>query len=424
MISSTFIFAWLVNFAQYMVFYLLVTIMALYAAEQFGANDTEGGFASSAFIVGATIARLFSGMLVDAFGRKRCLVLSAIIVSLACIAYIPAHSLVLLIFVRIVHGAFYAIASTAVMAVAQSVIPAQRRAEGTGYFALGTTLAAALGPAAGVAITRSVDYVAVFELVTALSVIAIILAFFLRVPEEEHRGTRHGLRSMIHPHAAPIGVFMLLVGVGYSGVITYINAYSRDYGLETGAGLFFIAYAAISLIMRLFLGRLQDRNGDNLVVYSAVVTFAIGLGLLAGATSDWVVVLAGLFIGIGYGSLVPASQAIAVRLVPTTEMGAGISTLYLLLDVGVGFGPIALGVLISASDYRTMYWVLTAVVIASGVVYLLVHGRSDNATAQAPEVILEAHEQQPAETPDMVVTDTRVSQEGVARTKDRGLDSE
>lgn len=119
---------------------------------------------------------------------------------------------------RIVHGAFYAIASTAVMAVAQSVIPAQRRAEGTGYFALGTTLAVALGPAAGMAITRSVDYVAVFELVTALSVIAIILAFFLRVPEEEHRGTRHGLRSMIHPHAAPIGVFMLLVGVGYSGV--------------------------------------------------------------------------------------------------------------------------------------------------------------------------------------------------------------
>ena len=97
--------------------------------------------------------------------------------------------------------------------------------------------------------------------------------------------------------------------------------------------MFFIAYAAISLIMRLFLGRLQDRNGDNLVVYSAVV-------------------------------------------------------------------------------------------IASGVVYLLVHGRSDNATAQAPEVILEAHEQQPAETPDMVVTDTPVSQEGVARTKDRGLDSE
>lgn len=392
LLTSTFVFAWLVNFAQFMVFYLLVTIMALYAAQQFGASETAGGFASSAFVVGATAARLFSGMLVDAIGRKKSLIISLIVIVLACLAYFPAHSLVLLILVRIVHGAFYAIASTAVMAVAQSVIPATRRAEGTGYFALGTTLSAALGPAAGLALTHKWSYTAVFDIVTALAVLAFAFALFIRNPEEAHHGGGRSLRSMIHPHVAPIGVFMLLIGVGYAGVITYINAYSRANGLEAGASLFFIAYAAISLVMRLFLGRVQDRNGDNVVIYSAVVTFAIGLALLAAASTNWMVVVAGLFVGLGYGSLLPAAQAIAVRLVPTKEMGAGISTLFLFLDVGVGFGPIALGMLITATGYQTMYWVLTGLVIVSGVVYLFVHGSSDRsrANAHAPEVHLEA----------------------------------
>ncbi|MCG7447486.1 hypothetical protein MHK11_04215 [Corynebacterium aurimucosum] len=51
--------------------------------------------------------------------------------------------------------AAYAVASTAIMAVAQSVIPDERRAEGTGYFALGTTLATARGPAAGLAVSTA-----------------------------------------------------------------------------------------------------------------------------------------------------------------------------------------------------------------------------------------------------------------------------
>ena len=104
LITPTFIFAWLVNFAQFSVFYLLVTIMALYAVEQFQASDTAGGFASSAFVVGATIARLFSGYIVDAMGRKRSLVVSLIVVTIAMALYFPAQSLPLLFGVRILHG--------------------------------------------------------------------------------------------------------------------------------------------------------------------------------------------------------------------------------------------------------------------------------------------------------------------------------
>ncbi|MEM5986070.1 MFS transporter [Corynebacterium hesseae] len=351
--------------------------MALYAVEQFQASDTAGGFASSAFVVGATIARLFSGYIVDAAGRKRSLVISLIVVTVAMALYFPAQSLPLLFAVRIVHGFGYAVASTAVMAVAQSVIPDHRRAEGTGYFALGTTLATAFGPAAGLAIVHNAGYNSVFLVALTLTVVALGLGLVVKAPAQEHRSVSFSLGNIVHPAVAPFGVFILLVGVAYTGIITFLNGYSSHAGLEKGASYFFLAYAVVSLILRFVLGKLQDRRGDNIIIYSSLVFFIAGLAVLASAGADWQIVAAGALVGIGYGSILPAGQAIAVRLVPMREMGAGISTFFLLLDLGIGFGPILLGQVISATGYSAMYWMLAALMLVASVVYFIVHGRKD-----------------------------------------------
>ena len=131
--SPAFIISWLINFSMYLVFYLSITVMALYAVQRFSASDAAGGFAASSFVVGATIARLFSGYLVDTFGGRRIMLGSLAVIVAACAAYMWAASLPVLIAIRIIHGLTYAFASTAVMAAAQTAIPASRRAEGTGY---------------------------------------------------------------------------------------------------------------------------------------------------------------------------------------------------------------------------------------------------------------------------------------------------
>lgn len=127
LVTPAFGLAWLVNFCQYLAFYILVTTMALYAVKQFAASDAASGLASSAFVVGATLARVFAGYLVDTFGQRKTLLVSLIVVVIACGLYLPAGSLVLLIAVRMLHGIGYAFASTATMALAQSVIPRATR---------------------------------------------------------------------------------------------------------------------------------------------------------------------------------------------------------------------------------------------------------------------------------------------------------
>src|SRR5699024_5329986 len=177
----------------------------------------------------------------------------------------------------------------------------------------------------------------------------------------------------------PIGVFMLIVGVSYSGVITFLMSYSEQRGTQTGASVFFLAYAAAMFISRFFLGRIQDERGDNAVVYFGVAMFILALVVLALAGNDALVIVAGVLSGLGYGTLMPASQSFAVRLVYPSRLGTGISTLMLLVDVGVALGPILLGSLISATGYSAMYLLLAGLVAVAGVFYFFVHGRRPQA---------------------------------------------
>ncbi|WP_423447148.1 MFS transporter [Kocuria sp. KSNUG] len=383
LVTPTFVVAWVVNFLQYLTFYMLVTTMALYAVKSFAASDAVGGFASSAFVVGATLARLVSGYLVDVLGRRRMLLIALVVVAVACALYIPAGSLPVLIAVRMVHGFGYAFASTAVMTIAQSVIPDSRRGEGTGYFALGTTLATAIGPALGLFLVGNLDYTWLFWTTLATAVLGLVLGIFLREPlaqqEAKAERSKFSLSDIAHPSVLPIGSFMLVVGVCYAGVITYLNAYAEDRGVTTGAALFFVAYAVAMLVMRLVLGKVQDQRGDNVVVYMGLICFAVALGILAVATQDWQVVVAGAMTGLGYGTLMPAAQAIAVSAVPAHKLGTGISTLLLLMDVGVGIGPVVLGLLLSATGFGTMYTVLAVLVVVAALLYHAVHGRHPHA---------------------------------------------
>ncbi|QGU03370.1 Bicyclomycin resistance protein [Corynebacterium comes] len=384
LITPTFVLAWVVNFLQYLLFYLLVTTIALYAVREFAASQTASGLAASSFVIGATVGRIFCGYVIDTLGKRPVLLVSAIIVTLTSVLYLWVDSLVLLIAVRTVHGFAYAFASTALMAIAQTAIPSRRRAEGTGYFALTSTLATAVGPALGLALVGAFTYEILFIASLALAVLALVLSIFLRpsaarrramAAEKKTTRPRFSFRDIAHPAVAPIGGFMLLVGLCYGGVITYLNGYAVERDVLAGAGLFFLAYAVPVLLMRPLLGRLQDRRGDNIVIYLGLAFFAPAMGLLAVATADWHIVVAGALTGLGYGTLMPACQAIAVNAVPREKLGTGISTLFLFMDVGFGLGPVLLGALVAATGYATMYAALAGVVIFAAVFYFAVHGR-------------------------------------------------
>ncbi|WP_210769270.1 MFS transporter [Occultella kanbiaonis] len=383
--SREFVLAWIVNFFLAFVFYFLMTTMAVYAIKEFIAGETASGLAASMFVIGSTTARLFAGNLVELVGRRRNLLIALVVGALASLAYFPASSYGSLLVVRFLHGASFAIASTTAMTLAQSVIPRARRGEGTGYFTLSMTLATALGPLLGLLLVDHVGYGALFAGSAVASVLALVIALFLRTrdlaPDREARARLLRFRpaDMLHPAVLPVASFMLVLAICYSGVLTYLQPFAAEAGLAGGASIFFLVYAASMLLTRTIMGRLQDRRGDNAVIVFAVLAFAAGLALLGLAGSDALVIVAGVAMGLGFGSLLGALQAVAVSKVPMRRVGVAISTHYFMVDLGIGIGPVLLGLGLGVFGFDTMYLVLAVVALVSLGLYELVHGRYERA---------------------------------------------
>ena len=143
-----------------------------------------------------------------------------------------------------------------------------------------------------------------------------------------------------------------------------------------------MVYAIAILVSRPFTGRLMDLKGANFVMYPAFILFTAGLLLLSTAHSGIIMLIAGAFIGLGFGNMQSSTQAIAIKLTPTHRMGLATSTFFIALDAGLGFGPYLLGFLIPATGYSTMYGIMGILVLATSVLYYFLHGKKEHITEE------------------------------------------
>ncbi|MCQ9388519.1 MFS transporter [Brevibacterium sp. 50QC2O2] len=379
--TGNFVLAIFVNLFLCMVFYLLVTSMAGYALTRFHTGQALAGLASSAFITGSVLGRIFAGKYIDLVGRKRALLITLVASIGVALVHQAVGGIWLLIALRFLHGAVYGFSHSVLMVAAQSLIPAARRAEGTGYFGVAGSLASAAGPAVAVALVHSVGYDWLFTAAAASSLIAGVFVIFLKVPErtpsreEVADKWRLSLRSVIEPGAVAISGVMFIGGIAFASVLAFLDTHTTELGLPGLAGWFFVVYAATTLAARLVLGRVQDRRGDDLVVYPMLVLAMGGLLLLAVGQGPAAVLVAGGFLGVGFGTLMPAIQTIVVNRSTPARMGVAVSTYFLVMDLGTGFGPLLLGSLAQAGGTRSIFAGGIVVTLLALVLYALVTRR-------------------------------------------------
>ncbi|MBF0672344.1 MAG: MFS transporter [Salinibacterium sp.] len=379
--SRDFVLATGINFALAAVFYLLMTTMALYAIERFSADDGLAGLASGSFVLGAVVSRLLTSKYLDLVGRKRTVVIGLACFVVLALLYLVVTDLTILIALRLVHGLAFGAASTAIAASAMTLIPVSRRAAGAGFFSISATLAAGIGPLIGTLLIDSVGYDGLFWTGTIASIIGLAAALLIRLPErtpsEEEVRNKWRIRpaDLIEARAMPIAFVVFLGCIGWSGVLTFYLNYVDATGSTEMAGAFFTVYAIAVFGVRLFAGSLQDRFGDNAVFYPALAIFAVGLVVIAQPPSPTIIVIGAVLGALGFGTLIPSGQTVAVSSAPPARVGAATSTLFLMADAGIGVGPVVLGVLLPLTGYDGMYLLLAGLMVLTLGIYALTHGR-------------------------------------------------
>ncbi|MNE10275.1 major facilitator superfamily transporter [compost metagenome] len=389
--TKNFISISVVNFVLMLSMYLLLVTIATYAAEKYGVSTSTAGLISGIFIIGSLIGRLYAGKQIAAVGNKKMLITGITIVVIMTAFYFIPGSIALLFFVRLVHGVGLGIATTSTGTIVSQVIPKSRNGEGIGYFSLSTVLATAIGPLIGILLMGSVGFTSIFIFSFVVGALSLIFGLLITVPQVKSAAKSAGgseshrfkLSRFFEPKALPISIAVLVIGFAYSSVLSFITAYAADIHLVKTGSLFFLAYAIAALLSRPFTGKLIDRRGGNSVAYPALIIFAVGMLVLSQAHSSIVILLAAALIGLGNGNFQSCSQALAVRAIPRHRMGLANSTYFIFLDLGLGFGPFALGYLVPELGYRGLYLALVGVIVAGIGVYYVLHGRKDKALTAA-----------------------------------------
>lgn len=363
-------------------YYMLMVIMTDYAVSKLGATLSMAGFATGSFIVGALLARIFMGGRIEQIGLKRSAYLGLGIFILGLVLNFFISNIWLLSTVRIIQGIGFGIGSTTTGAIMAHLVPVARRGEGTSYYAMFVTLATAIGPYAGGAFYNG-NLFTDLTISTLLLVVSLVGIRYISVPEipADNNGKTGGsdsegrLSKFIEPKALPIAVITLLVSLGFAGILGFVSSYEKELGL-TGAGkYFFIVYAAFTLISRPFTGRLFDKLGANVVMYPAFVIFGIGLLLLSITSTGWELLLVAACMGLGFGTYMSCAQAIAIMLSPRNRVGVGTSTFFTFMDLGVGFGPSLMGLVIPSIGFSGLYIALAVIQFVCAGLYLITTGR-------------------------------------------------
>ncbi|MED4755526.1 MFS transporter [Brevibacillus choshinensis] len=365
----------------FITYYALVATLPVYIMDTLRGGEQEVGLALTAFIIAAVIVRPIAGKWVDELGKKKVAILASALFMVSTFTYFGVISLFFLLALRFVHGLSFGFATTAMAAIATDLVPEERKGEGIGYYALFMNLAMVIGPFVGLMIMNKYSFSVLCMLISVFAIVSFACEGLTKVQEAQaavkrQHGKKFHWKNFIEPGAMPISLAACLMSFAYSGLLSFIPVYAKDIGASEVSSYFFVIYAIMIVLSRPFTGKLFDRLGEHVVIYPSIILYAIGLVLLSQAHGPAMFLMASAVIGLGYGSVFPSFQAIAIKSSPTERRGLATGTYYLLFDLGMGVGSFVLGIVASSMNFSSMYMISSLIVAFAGVVYYSLYHRA------------------------------------------------
>lgn len=346
-------------------------------------ESAYAGMITASFYFGSVGMRLVNGLLVQKHGARLMMLLGAALCMVACFAHSLAGSVLLLLFLRVVHGAGYSIFSTAGGTAASYLVPPKRIAEGMGYFTIGNVLAMAIGPSVALAIV-SRDTMGRFHVLFA-SAGAICLAAWvlvLFIGRDEADGKKPGGVSAGAGAGKPLpraflgfekgvvlpSVISFMMSFAYSPAIVYLASYGLSKGW-TNVGWAFTMYAVGLLSSRLFTGRMSDRHGPDSVMFPAYLCGAAALVFIAFCGAVWQLCAAMAMLGLCVGAYNPQINVFCISRCSEARRGTATAAFNGALDLGMALGSGINGLLMQRFGYRLSFLLSAGVCLGALVVY-------------------------------------------------------
>lgn len=372
--TKDFTFILMANFFIFLCFQMTVPTIPLFVKE-LGGNDQLVGIVVGIFTFSSLLLRPHAGHILETKGRRFVYLVGLALFVLSISLFGIAKSLLFLFLLRIVQGAGWGYSTTASGTIITDLIPPKRRGEGMGIYGLSSSLALALGPTLGLAFTGILTFPQLFLICALLGFMALLLSVNIRFKKSENQTATKRNRGIYEKTALPPSLLLFFITLTFGGISSFLPIYSLEKGID-GILMYFFLYAIALMISRPFTGKLYDRKGHKAVFIPGAMLIMISMSLLAWLPNSYVLYLAAILYGFGFGTVQPALQAWSVKEAPIDRRGMANATFLTFFDLGVGIGAILFGQIAFWFGYSTIYLISAGSILIAILLYLIIIKKS------------------------------------------------
>ncbi len=305
-------------------------------------GEDQKGWIITLFTISALISRPFSGKLSDVIGRRKVIFIGIIIAISVCLLYPLSTSVWFFLGLRFVHGFSAGFSPTGATALVADILPATKRGQGMGIWGTFISLGFGGGQVLATPIQTSFGMNGLFICASLIAVSSGLLLYSVRETLDDPERFKFSFlkinaADLFDFHVMPAAMVMFLTAT-CSGIVLAVNPdVTEFFGIEN-KGYFMGLYSVSTIGIRLFTSKLSDVYGRRKALLVGVLFLIASMALIALAESQITYTISAIMFGIATGVCSPTLFAWTADLSHPERRGVGTGTLFIALELGVGFG--------------------------------------------------------------------------------------
>ena len=343
--------------------------------------STVGLIAAASTVVGIVVS-IPAGILSDIIGRRKVILIAAIVFATAPFLYLLINAPWELVLVRIYHGLATAILGPVAMAAVADTY-SKGRGERMGWYSSATMVGRFLAPLAGGLLIISNDFHLVYLVDGIAGVLVLVAALRLPLSTGASSNTGEALKKQGNKYSRDIMFVFRHPGIlatsgieavqyfAFGALETFLPIYLNEKaGFSTWKiGILFTAQILAAALTKPIMGRLSDRYGRIPLITAGLALGGITTGFILFSVNYIVLIVLIAIFGLGLATVTASTSALVADFSRSYNRGGAMGILSSIMDIGQSSGPIVAGVLIGAYSYKTAFGLVGIFMVIVSLVY-------------------------------------------------------
>ncbi len=361
--------------SAFLIIGVALPVLPLHVNHGLGLGTFVVGLVAGSQFAASLISRVWSGAYADTRGAKGAVVVGLLTATAGGILYLlslgfvgtPRVSVSILLVGRALLGGAESFIMTGALSWGLALVGAQSAGKVIAWVGTAMFAALAVGAPIGTALYGIGGFAAVGLATTLVPLVALLFAAPLSaVPPQG--GHRPSLTTVAGAVWMP-GLGAALSSIGFGAILAFSALLFADRGWLP-VWLPFSAFATSLIVARVMFGKLPDRLGGARVALVCVFVEAAGLALIWWGPAEIWAAVGAVLTGIGYSLVYPGFGVEAVRRVPPQSRGLAMGAYTAFLDVALGLGSPALGLIAGSAGLGAVFLASAVVVLGAALIAL------------------------------------------------------